>query len=122
MEVLSVRRTEVLICMEDGGPHAKGGRGSSSVRRTGVLICKEGWLPALRITFCLVSAAALERLSVTVYLLPVCTLVCVTVFLLTVCLTVLFVNCHNCLCLGVDGGHNGADDTLVSSALPFLGC
>ena len=80
-------------------------------KEDGVLICKEGWLPSLRITFCLVSAAALERLSV-------------TVFLLTVCLTVLFVNCHNCLCLGVDGGHNGADanHTLVSYALPLLGC
>ena len=88
-------------------------------------------MPALRITFCLVSAAALEPLSVTVFflplragLLPVCVLVCVTVFLLTVCLTVLFVNCHNCLCLGVDRGHNGADanHTLVSYALPLLGC
>ena len=38
--------------------------GFSSVRRTGVLICKEGRLPALRVTFCFVSAAALERLSV----------------------------------------------------------
>ena len=37
----SVRRTEVFICIEDGG-----------------LVCKEGRLPALQVTFCFVSAAA----------------------------------------------------------------
>ena len=60
-------------------------------KEDGVLICKEGWLPALRITFCLVSAAALERLSVTVFL-PLCALVCVTCLCAGLCYCVL-VNC-----------------------------
>ena len=58
-------------------------------KEDGVLICKEGWLPSLRITFCLVSAAALERLSVTVLFLPLCTLVCY----LFVCWSVLLCSC-----------------------------
>ena len=61
-------------------------------KEDGVLICKEGWLPSLRITFCLVSAAALERLSVTVFFLPLCALVCVTCLCAGLCYCVL-VNC-----------------------------
>ena len=77
----SVRRTEVLVCIEDG-----------------VLICKEGRLPALQVTFCFVSAAARN----------VCVLLCLCCLCICVCCWVL-VNHLYCLCLGVYWGHNGGD-------------